>query len=246
MSRDGLRGYLARVASWYRRGIDGALVATYPPVPVVTDVQSLGHWPDIPPLKGIVEAPTFGPDGSLLTAPGYHPSAQLWFHCEPGFAVPPVSQTPSADEVRAARDLLLDELLRDFPFVDEASRAHALAAMLLPFVRDLVDGLTPLHVVEAPTPGTGKGLLVEVICIPATGRGAEVMAEGRDDDEWRKRITAALVKGSPFILIDNVSRRLDSGALAAALTATPAWTDRILGQSVLPDCEKRGNLDRPR
>jgi len=56
------------------------------------------------------------------------------------------------------------------------------------------------------------------------------MTEGRDEDEWRKRITAKLLQGPPFIVIDNVRSRLDSAALSAALT-TQVWEDRVLGQS---------------
>src|SRR3712207_1041455 len=54
--------------------------------------------------------------------------------------------------------------------------------------------------------------------------------EGRDEDEWRKRITAKLATGSPFVLIDNLRPPLDSAAMAAAITAT-RWEDRLLGVS---------------
>jgi len=56
------------------------------------------------------------------------------------------------------------------------------------------------------------------------------MTEGRDEDEWRKRITARLLQGTPLILIDNVRSRLDSAALSAALTSE-IWEDRVLGFS---------------
>jgi hypothetical protein len=56
------------------------------------------------------------------------------------------------------------------------------------------------------------------------------MTEGRDEDEWRKRITAAVRNGGSEILIDNVRRRLDSSTLSAAITAQ-FWEDRILGTS---------------
>lgn len=228
-----LRGYIGRVANWFRLNAQGRHIAISPPVVIVRDLQSLASWPEIPVLRDLVEAPTFAPDGTLLTEPGYHPAAQVWFHAARGLVVPPISPTPSQQEVDAARDLLLAELLGDFPFADDASRAHALAVILLPFARQMIDGLTPLHLIQAPTQGTGKGLLAEVVCIPAIGHGPDVMTEARDDDEWRKRITAALVRGCPFILIDNIRRRLDSGQVAAALTATPAWTDRILGQTLM-------------
>jgi hypothetical protein len=58
------------------------------------------------------------------------------------------------------------------------------------------------------------------------------MTEGRDEDEWRKRITAKLSGGSPFVLIDNLRRRLDSAAVSAGITST-TWEDRILGVSVM-------------
>ena len=56
------------------------------------------------------------------------------------------------------------------------------------------------------------------------------MTEGRDEDEWRKRITAKLLQGPQFILIDNIRSRLDSAALSAALTSE-IWEDRVLGHS---------------
>ena len=56
------------------------------------------------------------------------------------------------------------------------------------------------------------------------------MTAGRDDDEWRKRITARLLPGPSHILIDNVQSKLTSADLAAAITA-PIWSDRLLGRT---------------
>jgi hypothetical protein len=100
--------------------------------------------------------------------------------------------------------------------------------LLTPFVRELVDGPTPLFLIDKPAPGTGATLLVDVLLGPALGRSVGVMSEGRDEDEWRKRLTSALLQGRGAILIDNLRRPLDSGALSAMLTAR-AWEDRILG-----------------
>src|SRR5205823_70439 len=107
----------------------------------------------------------------------------------------------------------------------EAERAHALALFLQPFVRDLIDGPTPLYRIEAPTPATGKGKLVHAACWAATGAPVPAMTEGRDEDEWRKRITAVLIKSPVAVLIDNIREPLDSAALSAALTSE-YWTDR--------------------
>jgi hypothetical protein len=83
---------------------------------------------------------------------------------------------------------------------------------------------------DAPSPGTGKTLLALLVGIVATGRDAEAMTEGRDEDEWRKRLLAVLCEGPVLVLLDNLKRLLDSAALASALTLR-VWKDRILGVS---------------
>jgi hypothetical protein len=94
----------------------------------------------------------------------------------------------------------------------------------------MIDGPTPLHLIEKPTQGTGATLVVDAICLIVTGSRASVMTEGSDDEEWRKRLTAKLRQIPSIVLIDNLRRPLDSSALAAALTA-PFWEDRVLGIS---------------
>src|SRR5262249_7584717 len=44
------------------------------------------------------------------------------------------------------------------------------------------------------------------------------------------RLTAVLVEAPTFVFLDNLSRTLDSGALASVLTAR-TWKDRILGRT---------------
>src|SRR5690606_16856017 len=78
--------------------------------------------------------------------------------------------------------------------------------------------------------GTGATLMIDAIATVLTGVSASVMTEGRDDEEWRKRLTAKLRQIPSIVLIDNLRHPLDSSALAAALTA-PFWEDRILGAS---------------
>ena len=207
----------------------GELVPAPPPTAVVKSVLATPD-PGLPVLVGIVNTPVFGRNGTLLTAPGYHPDARLLYVPAPGFDVPPIPARPTPADVAAARALICDELLGDFPFVSPAERAHAVALLLLGFLRGMVDGPTPLHLIEKPSPGTGATLMVDAIATILTGAGASVMTEGRDDDEWRKRVTAKLRQVPTILLIDNLRLKLDSSAVAAALTA-PFWEDRILGQS---------------
>lgn len=228
MSEAALRNVLDKVAYWYRLDKNGREKSAFPVTECVKGMLAEAA-PPVPRLTRIVQAPVFGVDGTLLTTPGYHEKAETWYHktCN----IPEVPQKPSRSDVEKAKELLLGELLCDFPFDDESSKAYTLAAMIQPFVRSMIGGPTPLHVIDAKSgSGTGKSLLADMIAMPALGRPIPAMSEGRDGDEWRKRITAKLATGSQFVLIDNVNKKLDTGELAAAITAT-TWEDRLLGST---------------
>ena len=230
MTVDRMRHRLARVAYWFRLAKKDREQPIAPPLAVVRDVLATPD-PALPVLTRIVEAPIFAADGSLCNEPGYNAASRTFYAPAAGFTVPPVAIQPTADEIQQARELFTVELMGDFPFVGDAEKAHAVAAAVGPFVRDMIDGPTPLHSFEAPTPGTGKTLLVDLLTHPALGRPIAAMTEGRDEDEWRKRIFAKLRTAPSTLLLDNIKRRLESGALASAVTAYPLWEDRILGVS---------------
>jgi len=226
-----LRYELARAAEWWaRRKVNGVWhdVPAMPPKDVVADM--LAHPVGalrLPPVDRIVRAPVFAADGTLQAASGYHPAGRV-IVCPPeGLHVPDPPTAPTDHDIKAAV-VLIDELITDFPFVNGADRAAAFALLLVPFCRDMIDGPTPLHLFEAPAAGTGKGLLAAVALIPAVGDDLGTMTQGRDEDEWRKRISTCLREGKAAILIDNVTHALDSGVLSSALTTT-LWSDRLLG-----------------
>ncbi len=227
-----MRHRMARAAYWYvrkKRGESYVDEPAYPPAEVVKDVLATPD-PPLPILTRIVGAPIFAADGTLQTAPGYSPASKTYYVPAEGLKVPDVSAEPSMMEVEEAAGLICDDLLGEFPFVG-GDKAHAVAAFLCPFARELIAGPVPIHDFEAPTPGTGKTLMVNGITYPFLGRPATAMTEGRDEDEWRKRILAKLMGGPSVVLIDNVRRRVDAGALASAVTAYPLWEDRLLGKS---------------
>lgn len=224
-------GHLARAAWWIRRkrkGDDVIITPTVPPNAVVDDCM-VNIDTQMPVLTRIVTAPTLSADGTILSEPGYHPSAQLYYDPRMGIDLPSIADVPSKEDMEWARTLL-DDFLYDFPFVGEADRCHAIALYLLPFVREMIDGPTPLHLVEAPTMGSGKGLLAETLLMPALGDPPSPVTEAPSDEEWRKLITSQLLMAPPVFYIDNLNRILDSGSLAAALTGRE-FSNRILGKS---------------
>ncbi|MBI5545156.1 MAG: hypothetical protein HY901_14800, partial [Deltaproteobacteria bacterium] len=228
-------GYLARIADWMKVTED-AVTNVSPVRDVARDMLAYPHS-GLPALEAVVAAPVFDREGALVMARGYHAGARLWYEPE-GFTVAPVPERPSEADVVAARTLLLDDLLVDFPFAADSDRAHALGALILPFVRRMVAGCTPIHLVEAPTPGSGKGLLGDLVSLISIGRVCEPTTFTADEDEARKKITSILLKAQPVILLDNIRNGLDSAQLASALTAE-TWSDRILGQTRMIDLPNR-------
>ena len=118
---------------------------------------------------------------------------------------------------------------RDFPFVDEAARSVALAAVLTMLVRRMLRA-APLFAFDAPKMACGKTLIATVASYIATGRGPYLMAQVADATDERKRLLAALLEGPAAVVIDNVELPLRSDALCIALTE-PTFTDRLLGAS---------------
>jgi hypothetical protein len=233
VNQDRLRHRLARVAFWVRtrkkQSGKASKVPVPPPAYIVRDLLASPD-PPLPVLNGITEVPVFAPDCSLHTRPGYHSASGLYYDPPPGFFLSTVPENPDQSDLDKARQLILGELLCDFPFVSDGDKAAAVALLLLPFVRILIPGPTPLHLIEAPSPGTGKTFLADALTIPSTGRIIEKMTEGNQEEEWRKRITAKLCRAPGVVVIDNIRRRLESSALSAAIT-TLVWEDRILGKS---------------
>jgi hypothetical protein len=188
---------------------------------------AVGMWPSIPPLVGIVEAPTLRADGSVLATPGYDAGSGLYF--DPGPTVwPAVPDAPTRDDALAALTVLRQPF-SGFPFIDEAAESVALSAVLTALVRPSLRS-APLFVMTAPKMASGKTLLATLAAYIATGRPPPMLSQADDAESERKRLLALLLEGSPVAVIDNVERPIQSDALCSILTE-PTFKDRVLGES---------------
>ncbi|MBA3009522.1 MAG: toprim domain-containing protein [Proteobacteria bacterium] len=235
VTRSMMRGFLTDVADFYATVITddsgkptGVEDAISPPTIVCDDLLA-DQNASLPYLKGFKYAPFFMKNGTLHHIPGYSEESQYILVVSPGIGMPCIVDDPTAEDIKQAR-LLIYEFVADFPFTSAAEKAHAIALMILPFVREMIDGQVPLHLVEASTPGTGKTKLVTVLTYIFLGQIVSTMTEGRNDDEWRKKLTAKLKSNPAVIFIDNVRYEIDSAPLAAVLTSGK-WEDRILGKT---------------
>jgi hypothetical protein len=229
--KDQLALYFSKAAAYYRY-VKGVLLPALPPSPVVGAARAeLVERGQLPELRGLIEAPIMNESGAITALRGYDPSTKLFCALPRGFELPPIPETPTVEQCREAAALLLG-VLSGFSFVDAASRANALALLLTATLRPTIRGCAPLFIVDAPSAGTGKGLLGDVAGIIATGRAPARMAEPGEpgDAEWRKRIFAQMLLAPPVLKIDNVERALASPTLAMMLTADVV-SERILGES---------------
>lgn len=242
LDSDAVFGLLIRAADW----VNQTRVPVKPTRDIAKDMLSTPH-PHIAPLEAIAAAPVFTQSGDLIVTPGYHKEAALFLDPDGLQGMDEALQIPTAptpSDVAAARTLILEELLGDFPFVAEADGAHAVGALLTPSMRRMIRGPTPAHVIEAPTAGSGKGLLADSISLIVTGKTLAACSLPKDEDEIRRTLTAELLNGRAIILIDNLdntSRRgmLHSSTLAAILTAE-IWSDRIIRTSSKRDIPNLG------
>ena len=219
---------LERAAEYYKRGTNSDTPIA-PPLNVLKDIQAMPEWPGIPSLQGIVQAPVVKPNGDILDKPGYDLETHLYYLPSPDLKIPPIPLLPDVDDVEKAKDLL-KEVIIDFPFATEADFTNMVALILTPFVRPTIQGPVPMAIISAPQIGSGKSTLGKVCGLIATGHGPHMVQYSQSEEENRKKITSALLKGNTVIEFDNVRRIIDSEALASALTSTE-WSDRLLGRS---------------
>ena len=229
IERDHLMDLLSRSAIWVssRALKDGTTkeFETSPPVWLAARILARGQW-KFPQLESISDAPVFRSDGSIHETPGYDDHTRVIFDpC--GVTFPSVPTTPShAQATKAFADLL--EPFSEFPFVADTDRATVGAMILSVIGRNAIAGCVPMFIAQAPTPGSGKGLLVDAVATIATGRRAPLMAPTDEDEETRKRLMSIAIESPAMVVIDNVEGPLGSPSLAMALTAGIV-RDRLLG-----------------
>jgi len=144
--------------------------------------------------------------------------------------MPTIPSRPSRYDAELALEVL-QSLLKEFPFVDDASRAVALSMILTVVLRGALAPAVPMHAATAPAPGTGKSFLSDIVSAIATGERCAVIASSPNVEETEKRLIGAALSGQQIIAIDNVSEML-TGDFLNQVTERPLLQIRPLGTSV--------------
>jgi putative DNA primase/helicase len=222
-----LERFLGKSATWQRFDKRSSeYVRIDPPRPVASQILDMAdHWP-FPPLSGIIQCPTLRRDGTLLDTEGYDEATGLFLIS--GIKMPVVADQPSRADALAALDLLLG-LLAEFPFDGDASRSVALSMLMTPELRGAMS-VTPMHLIKAPAPGTGKSYLADCASMIATGDRCAVEAASPNTEETEKRLIGSALDGHPIIALDNC-RDILEGDFLCQITERPLLKLRALGKS---------------
>lgn len=182
---------------------------------------------DVPRLRGITNTPYFTKTGRLVERPGY--DKESGFFLQPTTNVPAVPLIPTDSEIELAKNTI-NQIIQDFQFEVDADKANLLALMLAVPARELIDGPTPIHLIEAATPGTGKTLAIQSLLYPQLGIKPTMRSEPKDDAEWAKVIASAMLSGERLFVCDNINNALASGTLSNAVVSS-VFSTRALGRN---------------
>ena len=223
-----LRDQLSANANWERFDKRSDKWVACNPLGELADtlVKRAGSW-RFNSVSGVISAPTLRPDGSILSKPGY--DRQTGLILLDSVRLPAsMPKQPSRDDALAALDLL-DELLSGFPFVDDAAASVGLSTIVTPIVRGCMT-TSPMHVITAPTAGSGKSYLCDLAAAPVLGDACPVMSAQCNTEEMEKRIGAKLMSGHPIVCLDNINGDL-GGDFLCQIIDRPIVEPRILGSS---------------
>ncbi|WP_374322045.1 hypothetical protein [Brevundimonas sp.] len=199
---------------------------------VVLEGLEPGELPQQPMIR---RAPSVSRDGRILDHDGWHGDVLVDLGDLTAPVVPP---DPSPEEIAAARNLILEEVLGDFPFDDDAagakaqgdaSRANAVGMLLTPFARDLFNGPSPVFAIVKPSPGVGGTLLAETVQRLFDGHASATTPNSRNEEEVQKHLVAAALGDDSFLFFDNVTD-FNSETMKRTTTAEHIG-GRILGLS---------------
>lgn len=172
-------------------------------------VSSVDFVAGLRPLGRImpVSMPTFSESGKLILLPeGYHPRTEVLVLAGLEYETWPL---------QVAVDFLR-ELLREFPLAKDDGRSLSVqvAAMLTRFAILLLppEAQVPFFIWNANSQRVGKTLLAKLVEIPVAGHAALRTLAG-EEEEVAKILDSEVLAGSPSIIFDNVTGKIESAAL---------------------------------
>ena len=199
----------------------------HPPDRIVVALSELGNYPNINALHRIVKHPVYI-DGQYLTSPGYYESSSTMYAPSRTTILPPLPEAPTRADALKAYELVC-EVFDEFLFDGDGDAGIASVVSLLlahvarPMIGMMGAEFVPLYSIDATTPGTGKGTLINAINAITTGIwGFSPVDSLKSTEEEGKRLCGWALSGrSGMVVFDNIdpSQGLGNATIDAVLTS---------------------------
>lgn len=196
---------------------------------VVEMVEGIGGDAYLQPLEGILRAPSIDPEGRLITAPGY--DEETGYFLASTFPLDKlISAEPSLDRARKALAKLQDlfapttqtpdgkGLVRGFPWRHGWDETIVPIALCMSVIARPAFITCPAFLIDASSPASGKGKIVSLCSLIATGEEPARAGWPSMEEEQEKTINSYAMLGPSIIAWDNVVGDLSNPHLENALT----------------------------
>lgn len=193
------------------------------PTALPADILERNTWPNLRHVRRIARFPLYVEGFELFKREGYDKTTETF-----GTRM----YTPTPMSVEDGRALLCKRLTGEFPFLDEADRANAIAMALTPLVLPAIraandDACVPVFLIDASTQGTGKTILAQSMLTPQLN----LMAVPKDEAEFQKMLGSIAGDKREVLFLDNIPDGATFGypTLAALTTQAGRVEMRRLG-----------------
>ncbi|MEM9446613.1 MAG: hypothetical protein AAGA18_14815 [Verrucomicrobiota bacterium] len=192
----------------------------------------------LPNISSVVNCPilTYNQEEVKILELGYHPECGGVFITKE-VEVPEVLFSEAKEAI--------ESLFAEFDFQSEADKSRAIACLLTPALKmsGLIKGSIPLQIIEADHSQAGKGYQQKIVCAVYNDNPRVVtQKKGNSPGSLDESLANALVKGSPFIQLDNIRGRVDSPMLEAFMTASGSFGCRTPYKAEIDVDPRRYNL----
>ena len=183
---------------------------------------------ELPVLNGVKTGPFYF-EGQLVTMrQGFH--APSGYYC--------LMSNEWDTELDVAECIgRLDDLLGEFPYVQDSDRANAFGLLVGQLLKPFYVG--PMGFIDKPSSQTGATILARTIAVLSDGREPGVFTASARPEETDKRLIACLYRRPSSSIIDNISGELKSDVLASGMT-NDAIGGRLLGGNSQVQIPTRG------
>ena len=221
-----LRLELSASIDWGRQNQNSITVRCDPPHAVITALLHSQDRRHLKPLNGLAHQPYLGPDGRLVSEPGYHPESRMYAAFDPeDFRL----GEPTFEAAKASAEAIKD-LLSEYDFETDVDRSAVVAAALTASVRSSLP-LAPAISITATTSGSGKSHMAEVLAAFASPGEPKRGSYPNSEEEARKLMMSLFMEKPAVMIFDDKQEHWKPyGTMNRSLTS-PTITDRLLGMN---------------